>query len=341
MLTTTDRVLDNLNGALHTLLAEDPRLFLLGEDVADPYGGAFKVTAGLSTKYPGRVLSTPISENGIVGVANGLALTGNRAIVEMMFGDFAALCFDQILNVSAKSVSMFGETLPVPVVVRVPTGANRGYGPTHSQSLQKHFVGIPDLDLYELSPLHDTLDVLRRMLGSGRPGMFFENKTVYGQRMRAPGPIDELFGYEYADDERHWARVTSAVDGGGCLLIVAGGMVSRALDAARTLLLEDEIDVTVAVASRLYPLDPEPILDDVARARHVFVAEESTPGATWGAEVAQRLAETCWDRLSGPVGLIGSRDRVIPAARHLERRVVVQTEDIVTRVRERMVACAP
>lgn len=152
VLTTTDRVLDNLNGALHTLLAEDPRLFLLGEDVADPYGGAFKVTAGLSTKYPGRVLSTPISENGIVGVANGLALTGNRAIVEMMFGDFAALCFDQILNVSAKSVSMFGETLPVPVVVRVPTGANRGYGPTHSQSLQKHFVGIPDLDLYELSP---------------------------------------------------------------------------------------------------------------------------------------------------------------------------------------------
>lgn len=330
------RVVDDLNTALHTLFAEDPELFLLGEDILDPYGGAFKVTAGLSTRYPDRVLTTPISENGIVGVANGLALTGHRAIVEIMFGDFVMLSFDQILNVAAKSVSMFGRPLPMPVLVRVPVGGNRGYGPTHSQSLQKHFIGIPDLVLHELSPLHDNTEVLRTVLGSGKPAMFFENKPLYAQRMYAPGPIDDVFGYRFADDGRNWARVTSGLDIGSCLLIAAGGLFPRALEAARTLLLEDEIDVTIAVPTRLYPFDPSPILGDVARAEHVFVVEEGTPGGTWGAEVAHRLVETAWADLSRPVGLLSSRDSVIPAARHLERGVVVQTGDIVDRIRERM-----
>ncbi|WP_371502651.1 alpha-ketoacid dehydrogenase subunit beta [Kitasatospora sp. NBC_00374] len=335
----TERVVDNLNGALHALFADDPRLFLLGEDVLDPYGGAFKVTAGLSTKYPDRVLSTPISESGIVGVANGLALTGNRAIVEIMFGDFAALCFDQILNVSAKSVSMYGRRLDVPLVVRCPMGGNRGYGPTHSQSLQKHFIGIPDLLLHELSPLHDSLTVLRRVLDGGRPCMFFENKPVYGERALAPGAIDDLFGYRFADEDRNWARVAAEGGAGTVLLITTGGMVSRALEAARTLLLEDEIDVTVMVPSQLYPFLPQPLLTEVARAEHVLVAEESTSGGTWGSEVALRLGEVCWDRLKHPVGTIHSRDSIIPAARHLERQVVVQAQDIVDGIRGRVAAC--
>jgi pyruvate/2-oxoglutarate/acetoin dehydrogenase E1 component len=333
------RVVDNINAALHGLFAEDPALFLLGEDVLDPYGGAFKVTAGLSTDYPDRVLATPISENAIVGVANGLALAGNRVIAEIMFGDFVTLCFDQILNVSAKSVSMFGRPLPMPVVVRTPVGGNRGYGPTHSQSLQKHFIGIPDLALYELSALHDNADVLRRVLGTGRPALFFENKLVYAQPAFSPGPVDDIFGYEFADGERNWARVTSGLGGGQCLLIAAGGLFSRALAAARILLLEDETDVTVAVPSRLYPFDPGPILADVARAERVFVIEDGTPGGTWGGEVAQSLADACWDRLAHAVGLISSRDSIIPAARHLERHVVVQTDDIVRRIRERMAPC--
>src|SRR5689334_22404670 len=102
------RVADALNAALGALLAEDPGLYLLGEDITDPYGGAFKVTRGLSTRHPDRVLGTPISEAALVGVANGLALAGDRAIVEIMFADFALLAFDQIVNVAAKSTAMFG-----------------------------------------------------------------------------------------------------------------------------------------------------------------------------------------------------------------------------------------
>ena len=145
----------NLNRGLHTVFANDPRVYLLGEDVLDPYGGAFKVTRGLSTRYPDRVLTTPISEGAIVGVGNGLALAGDRAIVEVMFGDFVTLAFDQIVNFAAKSVAMYGRRLPMHLVVRCPVGGNRGYGPTHSQCPQKHFVGVPDLALFEVSPFRE------------------------------------------------------------------------------------------------------------------------------------------------------------------------------------------
>ncbi|WP_327002974.1 alpha-ketoacid dehydrogenase subunit beta [Dactylosporangium sp. NBC_01737] len=178
------RVGDALNAALGTLLAEDPALYLLGEDIADPYGGAFGITRGLSTRFPRQVITTPISEAGIVGVANGLALAGDKVIVEMMFADFVALAFDQIVNFAAKSTTMYGHPVPMPVVVRCPTGGNRGYGPTHSQSPQKHFIGVPGLDVYELTPYHDPADLLREMLGSGRPALLFEDKTLYTAPLR-------------------------------------------------------------------------------------------------------------------------------------------------------------
>ena len=108
------RVSQNLNQALHDVLAEIPDLYLLGEDIADPYGGAFKVTKGLSTRFPDRVLTTPLSEGGLVGVAAGLALAGQRAIAEIMFGDFVSLAFDQIVNFASKSVSMYGRRVPMP-----------------------------------------------------------------------------------------------------------------------------------------------------------------------------------------------------------------------------------
>jgi pyruvate dehydrogenase E1 component beta subunit len=334
-----ERVLDNLNSALHKLFADDPGLYLLGEDIADPYGGAFKVTAGLSTDYPDRVLSTPISENGIVGVANGLALCGNRAIVEIMFGDFAALCFDQILNVSAKSVSMYGQRKAMGVVVRCPVGGNRGYGPTHSQSLHKHFIGIPDLVLCELSALHDNLEVLPRMLADGRPALFFENKTVYSEPFLRPGPVDDVFQAELIDEGRLWARLASEGSSGQCLFIASGGTLARAREAARLLLLEDEIDVTIVTPSQLYPFPAAPIGPDVARAEHVFVIEESAPGGTWGDEVARCLYQRYWGQVRRPVETIACRDGVIPAARHLERQVVLQAEDIVNLVRGRVAAC--
>lgn len=120
---TTERVVENLNAGLHALFAHDPDVFLIGEDIADPYGGAFKVSKGLSSRYPDRVFNTPISEGAIIGLAGGLALSGHKPIVEIMFGDFIALGFDQILNFATKSVSMYGQPVAMNMVVRCPVGA--------------------------------------------------------------------------------------------------------------------------------------------------------------------------------------------------------------------------
>ena len=131
-----------LNLALHQAMQDDPRVVSLGEDIADPYGGAFKATRGLSTAYPERVRTTPVSEGAIAGVAAGAALAGLRPIAEVMFGDFVTLCFDQLVNHIAKYEAMYNGKVTCPVVLRVPSGGHRGYGPTHYQSLEKVLLGV-------------------------------------------------------------------------------------------------------------------------------------------------------------------------------------------------------
>ncbi|GAA2642801.1 transketolase C-terminal domain-containing protein [Streptomyces vastus] len=322
--------MENLNSALHERMRADSRLYVLGEDITDPYGGAFKVTRGLSQAHPDRVITTPISENGIVGVAAGLAMTGDAAIVEIMFGDFAGLAFDQVLNFASKSVSMYGRPHPMRLMVRCPSGGGRGYGPTHSQTLLKHFIGIPGLSLFELSPFHDNRTVLAHMMALGEPCVFIEDKVLYTRRTAADGRVDDLFDYDFLGARdiapaHVYADADADVD---CLVIAPGGMAERALAAMRDLLLRHEINCRLVVPSRLYPVETEALLSAARRASHVCVVEESTAGGTWGAEVAHVLHERLWGRLSRPVRLVHSADSVIPAAVHLEREVLVQADTI-------------
>uniref|UniRef100_UPI000B30C1E2 alpha-ketoacid dehydrogenase subunit beta n=1 Tax=Peterkaempfera griseoplana TaxID=66896 RepID=UPI000B30C1E2 len=316
------RVAENLNAALHGALESTPDLYLLGEDVLDPYGGAFKVTRGLSTRFPERVLSTPISENAITGVAAGLALAGDSAVVEIMFGDFATLAFDQLVNFAAKSVSMYGSRVPMRMVVRCPVGGGRGYGPTHSQSLQKHFVGVPGLALYEVSPFRDNAEVFAEMLAREEPCVLFEDKVLYTRPMYEVEPPFTL-------QDTGPTAVVSLDAEPDCVVIAGGGTAHRALEAMRSLLLEEEIVCTLLVPSRLYPVEI-----DLPSTRRVFVVEESTAGGTWGAEVAQVLHRRHWTRLAGPVTLIHSADAVIPTAPHLEREVLVSASTIHRVIRE-------
>ncbi|MET4923860.1 2-oxo acid dehydrogenase subunit E2 [Streptomyces sp. PSRA5] len=321
------RVVEALNGALHRLFDERPSLHLLGEDVLDPYGGAFKVTRGLSTRHPDRVLGTPISEAGITGVAGGLALAGDQAVVEMMFGDFAALAFDQVLNLISKSVTMYGERVPMPVVVRCPVGGNRGYGPTHSQSVQKHFLGIPNLALYETSPFHDPYAQLSEGLDHG-PAMLFEDKVLYTRRVFRDGVVDEHHRYTLLGGPTGWAHVTP-VDAAPAdvVLMCPGGTAHRALEAAR-LLRRQGLTTHVLVPARLYPPDLEPVLPLLAGARLVAVAEESTAGGTWGAEMAAQVHGRIWAELRAPVLPLSSADSVVPTAPHLEAGVLLGAERI-------------
>ena len=140
-------VLSSLNTGLLSALKQDERVYLLGEDILDPYGGAFKITKGCSSAYPGRVLAAPISEGGLAGVSAGMALRGLRPVLEIMFGDFITLTADQLINHISKFRWMYNNSVNLPLVIRTPMGGRRGYGPTHAQTLEKFFIGVPGLTL--------------------------------------------------------------------------------------------------------------------------------------------------------------------------------------------------
>lgn len=323
-----ERVIDNLNRALHEVM-KDERVFLLGEDILDPYGGAFKVSRGVSSKFPERVLSTPISEQALAGVGNGLALAGQRPIVEFMFGDFIFLAFDQIVNFAAKSVSMYGRRNPHHILFRCPIGGGRGYGATHSQCVQKHFIGVPDLDLFEISPLHDNTALLPWILERGIPAILFEGKTIYADLQLGGCKVDDIFSLDYSDNGlTARAFIEEYAD---AIVVTSGGMFSSCLVSARELFFNHGIEVQIIVPFQLYPFDTKPL----ARFAHeipVFVVEESSVGGTWGSEVASMLARD-FD-LPKPVCLINSAPSIIPSAGHLEDHVLVQPRDIVSRIRK-------
>jgi len=322
-----ERVAENLNRALHELFDADPRAYLIGEDIADPYGGAFKITKGLSTRFPARVLTSPLSEGGIVGLGAGLALMGDTPIIEIMFGDFIALAFDQLLNFASKSVSMYGRAIPMRMVVRCPSGGNRGYGPTHSQSLHKHFVGIPRLSLFELSPFHDNVDVLTAMFARGEPCVFFEDKVLYTRPMYTDGVVDSLFGYE-AVDGTDVARVSAVDETPDWTIIAPGGLTDRVLSAARSLLIERETVCEILVPSRLYPFDLAPLEPLLGRTGGICVVEDGTADGGWGEHLAHRIHSGLWGRLRRPVLLVSGAPTIIPTAPHLERQVIVQDSTI-------------
>ncbi|NIA15584.1 MAG: hypothetical protein GWP08_16095, partial [Nitrospiraceae bacterium] len=179
----SDTFAQSLNRALHALLDADDRAFLIGEDVLDPYGGAFAVAKGLSTCFPRQVITSPISEAGMVAWATGAALLGAHPVVEIMFGDFLALAADQVLNHATKYGWVCGGDTAIPLVLRAPMGGGRGYGPSHSQSIEKMFMGMPGLTAVAPPHLLDPGTLLRRSVEVGGPVLFMEHKRLYGRAL--------------------------------------------------------------------------------------------------------------------------------------------------------------
>jgi acetoin:2,6-dichlorophenolindophenol oxidoreductase subunit beta len=319
-----------LGEALHAVLSDDERVFVLGEDIADPYGGAFKVTRGLSSAFPERVRTTPISEGAIAGVAAGLALAGYRPIAEVMFGDFLALCFDQILNHIAKYEAMYDGSVSCPVVIRTPSGGGRGYGPTHSQSIEKHVLGIPHLRVVSGSLLHDPDDVLRELLAHDYPAIHVEHKLLYPLDMIEPG---ELIGasVETIDGEQslptvsvRWAPRTDCA----ATVVAYGYQAELARRVQARLALEEEIFVELLVPAQLAPLDFEAIAASAGVTGSLVTVEEGTAGWSWGTEVAATAGTRLFGELRRPVDVVVSAADVIPSARERERDVVVGEDQI-------------
>lgn len=337
--------MESLNRSLHELFAEDERVFLIGEDLHDPYGGAFKVSKGLSTAYPERVLGTPISEPGITGFAAGMAMNELRPIVEIMFGDFLTLCTDQIVNGITKFEWMYNSRVKVPLVIRTPMGGRRGYGPTHSQTLETLFLNVPGLTIVAPSHLHDPGRLLRAaVLEHDAPVLFIENKLLYPSTLHDPttGRVQDFFAtLESASDPRYptW-RLKLAREAEPQLTIVAyGGMAPLALEAAHEIFMEDEIVAEVVVPSLVKPLPVEDLVPSFEASRCGILVEEAVGAAGWSAMTASALYRILFNRLEKALITLGAVEAPIPSSRPLEDTVLVQKEEII-RAAQRLVGGA-
>jgi len=321
-----------LNGALLAMMREDERIHFLGEDILDPYGGAFKISKGLSSAYPDRVITTPISEAGFTGLATGMALRGLRPIVEIMFGDFLAICADQIVNHMAKFVTMYGRTIDVPVVVRTPMGGGRGYGATHSQSLEKLFLGTPSLTVVAPSHAHEPGKLLRNAVALAQPVLFIEHKMLYPEALLETGgplTVETLTG-----DPFPTVLVKNFTRGSADVLIVAYGGMSRLLAPLARQMASEEINLSIVLPSCLSPLTIDPILPLATACGRVLVVEEGTAGFDWGAEVATQIYAGAYRALKAPIARLASRPEIIPTSTVGENAMLVGAGDIEAKILE-------
>lgn len=326
----TETVLSRLNQSLHSVMESDSRVYLLGEDILDPYGGAFKVTRGLSTKFPERVLTTPISEAAIMGVANGMALRGLRPVAEIMFGDFVTLIADQLINHAAKFRWMYNDNVRVPVVVRAPMGGHRGYGPTHSQSLEKLFLGIPGLNVVAPNTLGDPGALLEAAIADDDPVLFVEHKLLYTRPMLESG-LGDLVEFEIEKLGKAYPNYIFRIPNHVPQLTIAtyGYNFELARVAAMELLMEHEIFSELILFSQLSPIDLEPLFETLKKTRKLLTIEEGTLSLGWGAEVIARVVECGSDSSSYKFRRIAARNLPIANSRILEDAILPSVDDIV------------
>ena len=314
--------LASIQQGLAAAFHRDSRVHLVGEDILDPYGGAFKASKGLSTAFPGRVTTSPISEAGIVALGTGMALRGLRPVVEIMFGDFITLTADQVVNHAAKFRGMYADQVRVPLVIRTPVGGGRGYGATHSQSLEKMFLGCPGLAIVAPSHLHEPGDLLAHsILEDDDPTLFLEHKLLYPMQLREAGasitltPIEEVPGYPSM-------LAVNFTSGAPDVLVIAYGGMSREVMPVMERLAHEEIRVAALFPASLQPIPERTIAEAARRAERVLVAEEGTASFNWGAEIAVLVYRERAGALAKPVERLAARATVIPTASHLEREAL-------------------
>jgi len=325
----------DLNAALRRCLRQDNRVYLLGEDLLDPYGGAFKVMKGLSTEFPDRVFPTPICEASIVGVAVGAALRGLLPVAEIMFGDFILLAADQLVNHAAKFAGMYNGQVHTPVVVRTPMGGGRGYGPTHSQTLEKHLLGVPGLRVVAVSHFVSPGSLLEcAILVDPMPVLFIENKLLYTRPVWTPEGGNGLWVEVLAPPEGSlypWACVRNYDPAGAQpdITVVTYGGMSWPLESALKQLAEEEIRVEAFLPAEISRAVWPEIEASCRVTGRLVVAEEGAGAFGWGASFMGILAS----RIGGekPVRMLSvhAAESIIPSARGMEQDMLPSDRSIV------------
>ncbi|MDR7492424.1 MAG: alpha-ketoacid dehydrogenase subunit beta [Armatimonadota bacterium] len=304
--------------ALAEEMRRDPAVFIIGEDVAEA-GTPFKVLAGLVEEFgPERVVDSPISEAGIVGLAVGAAMTGLRPVVDIMFGDFITLAMDQIANQAAKVHYMSGGKLKVPLVVRTTLGATRRSAAQHSQSLHAWVSHIPGLKVALPSTPADAKGLLKSAIRDDNPVIVFEDKMTY--QLRGPVPAgDYTIPLGVADVKRAGEDIT---------LVATSSMVHVALQAADRL-AEAGISAEVVDPRTTVPLDADTLIASARKTGRCIVLDEGYQRYGVTAEIAAVIAEGAFHYLDQPVRRMGAMDVPVPFSPVLEDLTVPTPERVV------------
>ncbi len=322
-----------INEALRLEMQRDAKVFLIGEDIAggtggegeeDAWGGVMGVTKGLFGEFGGhRVIDTPISETAYIGAAVGAAVTGMRPVAELMFCDFAGVCFDQIMNQAAKLRYMLGGQAKVPLVIRMQCGGGFNAAAQHSQTLHALFTHIPGLKVVMPSNAYEAKGLLIESIRDDDPVMFMEHKYMYDDKWEVP---DE--SYTIPLGEANYSR-----DGEDVTVCALGRMVNLCNQAADELKGEG-IDCTVIDLRCTSPLDEISICESIEETGRLVVVDEGYPRCGFATDVAALAAEKALRSLKAPVKLVTPPHTTIPFAPTLEELYIPSIDRIMTAIQE-------
>lgn len=311
-----------LRETLAAEMARDASVFLMGEDIGI-YGGAFGVTRGLVEQFgEERVRDTPISEQAITGVAIGAAVAGRRPVIEIMFMDFITLAVDQLVNMAAKLYPIYGQRCPL--VVRTPPGGGRGYGATHSQSMERLFTGVPGIKIAAPSNATDAAGLLQSAIRDDNPVLFLEHKLLYPQRFDVEDGLPEPIPFGFARIDREGSDVT----------IIAWSYMAWLARKAADALAEEGIEAEVIDLLTLAPLDMETLVESAKRTGRVMIVEEGPKTGGFAAEIAALIMEQAHDYLDRPVRRVAGADFPVPSAKILEAACIPSLGEIIAAARE-------
>lgn len=315
------------NKGLIEIFKKNQNLIMIGEDILSPYGGAFKITDKMSEIFPDRVISTPISENSIVGLGIGLSMNNFRPFVEIMFGDFTSLIVDQIVNSAVKFRKMFNDRVECPIIVRTPMGGYRGYGPTHSQTLDKLFIGIDGLKCIALNIIINPLLILEEILKEKDPVFLIENKVDYTRFLNDINlPSHELFLIKTAGYPISYLKSKLSSD---LIIICYGGMVKLCTEIANTLFYENEIIADIIIPTQINSNSYSEIYEIVEEKNKLVIIEENSIKSGFGSNL---IAELKINQLDFNSLFIGSDPVPIPSNKKLEEEILPNTKDIIKKI---------
>ena len=317
-----------LNEALVQELERDQSVMVMGQDIAE-FGGIFGVTKGLLNKFgPRRIRDTPLSETAIIGGAVGAAVTGFvRPVCELMLADFAGVCHDEIYNKAGKWMYMHGDNMPVPMVIRLPSGAKGGGGSEHSQCVEALFMHGAGLKIVAPSTPYDAKGLLKSAIRDNNPVLFMEHKLLYPQVGEVPEE-DYLIPLNEAKVVR---------EGRDLSIISYSHMLHHCLEAADEL-SQEGVEVEVIDLRTLLPWDEACVFQSVRKTNRALIAHEDHRRMGIGAEISSCIHEQCFAALKAPVARVAAQDTPIPFSPELEKICLPGKDQVIKASRDLMSA---